>query len=94
MKLNGLKMLPFAKEIMLHMQDALEIGYELMAEYGFTIDDAILSKKISEKLLENMNGWNPTYKKIVLLDDETRKAGSDFIAGVVCAMLKNRKEKT
>jgi len=88
MKINSFKMLPFAKDLLEFLQTGLNDGTIIINEFNLTIDEDLCREKISQKLLEKMMTWKPSYENKELLDEKTRLAGARFLAGIVFSLLK------
>lgn len=90
MKLNSFKMLPFAKDLLVFLQEGLNDGVIIIDEIGLTIDENQAREKIAQKIVKKMITWQPKYENTALLDEPTRLAGARFLAGVVFSMLKDK----
>jgi len=50
-------------------------------------DRAPYRQGVSDAIYEASLGWNPDVRGIPILeDDATRRAGADFMAGIVCSL--------
>lgn len=70
--------------------DFIALGPELrkLINHGLTVyERAPYKEGVSEAIYTASLGWNPEVRGIPILEDDfTRRAGADFMAGIVCSL--------
>lgn len=78
------KLFPLMQQVGGYLKVALDY-YALAKNTGQSLDPDIAAAY----LLDQMKDWNPTYNNVTLLDDESRKAGARFLAGVALNIVRS-----
>lgn len=81
MKFRTSQIIPLVSALGKYLQQGMD-EYVKLKSTGNVVD----AERLAIYLEHQMSSWNPKIKKVTLLDDDTRKAGARFLAGVAVAI--------
>ena len=83
-------LLPIAKSLFEYLEMAIDHGLVYSDEHHICIDGKLMKTHIAEKVLDGMKNWTPIFNGIEVLDEETKEAGSRFLAGIAYSYLSKK----